>query len=68
VTADLDTLLIALYVLIDDHVTSPTRRRPGHPKRLADRRAGLSGSGPGPARRPFRSTTGCGWAGSGIFP
>jgi hypothetical protein len=36
VTADLDTLLIALYVLIDDHVIPPTRRRPGRPKRLSD--------------------------------
>src|SRR4051812_43108298 len=36
VTADLDTLLIALYVLIDDHVIPHTRRRPGRPKRLCD--------------------------------
>jgi hypothetical protein len=36
VTADLDTLLIALYVLIDDHVIPPARRRPGRPKRLSD--------------------------------
>jgi hypothetical protein len=36
VTADLDTLLIALYVLIDDHVVPHTRRRPGRPKRLSD--------------------------------
>ena len=35
-TADLDTLLIALYVLIDDHVIPPTQRRPGRPKRLSD--------------------------------
>jgi hypothetical protein len=36
VTADLDTLLTALYVLIDDHVIEPGRRRPGHPKKLSD--------------------------------
>jgi hypothetical protein len=36
VTADLDTLLTALYVLIDDHVIEPGRPRPGHPKRLSD--------------------------------
>jgi Transposase DDE domain len=36
VTADLDTLLTALYVLIDDHVIPPQRPRPGHPKRLSD--------------------------------
>ena len=35
-TADLDTLLTALYVLVDDHVLEPGRRRPGHPKKLAD--------------------------------
>src|SRR6201981_190829 len=36
VTADLDTLLTALYVLIDDHVISSGRCRPGHPKKLSD--------------------------------
>jgi hypothetical protein len=36
VTADLEALLTALYVLIDDHVLQPGRRRPGHPKRLTD--------------------------------
>jgi hypothetical protein len=36
VTADLDTLLTALYVLIDDHVLEPGRRRRGHPKKLSD--------------------------------
>ncbi len=35
-TADLDTLLTALYVLIDDHVIPAGRRRPGRPKRLSD--------------------------------
>ena len=35
-TNDLDTLLTALYVLIDDHVIPSGRRRPGHPKRLSD--------------------------------
>ena len=35
-TTDLDTLLTALYVLIDDHITGPGRRRPGHPKKLTD--------------------------------
>ena len=35
-TADLDTLLTALYVLIDDHVIEPGQRRPGHPKKLSD--------------------------------
>jgi Transposase DDE domain len=36
VTTDLDTLLTALYVLVDDHVIKPGPRRPGHPKRLSD--------------------------------
>ena len=35
-TNDLDTLLTALYVLIDDHVIPSGTRRPGHPKRLTD--------------------------------
>ncbi len=35
-TTDLDTLLTALYVLVDDHVIPPGPRRPGHPKRLTD--------------------------------
>ena len=35
-TADLDTLLTALYVLIDDHVIPSGQRAPGHPKRLSD--------------------------------
>ena len=33
---DLDTLLTALYVLIDDHVVPSGRCRPGHPKKLSD--------------------------------
>lgn len=34
---DLDTLAIALYVLVDDHVIpAEGRRRPGRPKRLTD--------------------------------
>jgi hypothetical protein len=36
VKTDLDTLLIALYVLIDDHVIPPQQRRPGRPKKLTD--------------------------------
>jgi len=36
VTADLDTLLTALYVLIDDHVICPGQRRPGRPEKLSD--------------------------------
>jgi len=36
VTADLDTLLTALYVLIDDHVIPSGRRGPGRPKKLSD--------------------------------
>jgi hypothetical protein len=36
VTTDLDTLLTALYVLVDDHVIPPAPRRPGHPKQLSD--------------------------------
>lgn len=37
VKTDLDTLLIALYVLVDDHVIpAEQRRRPGRPKRLSD--------------------------------
>ena len=35
-TADLDTLLTALYVLIDDHVIASGQRRRGHPKKLSD--------------------------------
>ena len=35
-TPDLDTLLIALYVEIDDHVIPSGRRLPGQPKRLTD--------------------------------
>jgi hypothetical protein len=36
VTADLDTLLTALYVLIDDHVIPSGPPRPGRPKQLSD--------------------------------
>jgi Transposase DDE domain len=36
VTANLDALLTALYVLIDDHVIPAGRRRPGRPKKLSD--------------------------------
>jgi DDE family transposase len=36
VTADLDTLLTALYVLIDDHIIESGPRRRGRPKRLSD--------------------------------
>jgi hypothetical protein len=35
VTTDLDTLLTARYVLIDDHVMPSGQRRPGHPKKLS---------------------------------
>ena len=35
-TADLDTLLTALYVLIDDHVIPSGQRRAGRPKKLSD--------------------------------
>ena len=34
-TADLEALLTALYVLIDDHVIPPGQRRPGRPKKLS---------------------------------
>jgi hypothetical protein len=36
VTSDLEALLTALYVLIDDHVIPSGPRRPGHPKKLSD--------------------------------
>jgi hypothetical protein len=36
VTTNLDTLLTAPYVLIDDHVIPSGQRRPGHPKKLSD--------------------------------
>jgi hypothetical protein len=36
VKTDLDTLLTALYVFVDDHVIPAERRRPGRPKRLSD--------------------------------
>jgi hypothetical protein len=36
VKTDLDTLLTALYVFVDDHVVPAQRRRPGRPKRLSD--------------------------------
>ena len=35
-TPDLDTLLTALYVEIDDHVIGSGRRRPGGPRQLSD--------------------------------
>ena len=35
-TPDLDALLTALYVEIDDHVIPSGRRRPGQPKKLSD--------------------------------
>lgn len=35
-TNDLDTLLTALYVYIDDHVVEAHRRTPGRPKKLTD--------------------------------
>lgn len=35
-TPDLDTLLTAPYVEIDDHVIPSGRRQPGGPKRLSD--------------------------------
>jgi hypothetical protein len=36
VTADLEALLTALYVLIDDYVIISGRRRPGRPKKLSE--------------------------------
>jgi len=36
VTTDLDTLLTALYVFCDDHLTAPECRRPGRRKKLSD--------------------------------
>ena len=36
VTVDLEALLTALYVLIDDHVIPSGPRRPGYPKKLSD--------------------------------
>jgi len=36
VTANLEALLTAPYVLIDDHVIPSGPRRPGHPKKLSD--------------------------------
>ncbi|MGW0432021.1 IS982 family transposase, partial [Micromonospora sp. NPDC003197] len=33
-TADINTLLTALYVFVDDHLV-PRRRRPGRPQRLS---------------------------------
>ncbi len=33
---DLNTLLTALYVFVDDHVIPAEQRRPGRPKRLSD--------------------------------
>jgi hypothetical protein len=36
VDTDLDTLLIDLYVLVDDGVVPPEQPRPGRPKRLSD--------------------------------
>ena len=35
-TANLEALLTALYVLIDDHVIPSGQRRPGRPKKLSD--------------------------------
>jgi hypothetical protein len=36
VKTDLNTLLTALYVFVDDHVIPAEQRRPGRPKRLSD--------------------------------
>jgi hypothetical protein len=36
VETDLDALLIALYVLVDDHVVPPHRRLPGRPKQSSE--------------------------------
>jgi hypothetical protein len=36
VTTNLDALLTEPYVIIDDRVVAPERRRPGRPKRLTD--------------------------------
>jgi hypothetical protein len=36
VKTDLDTLLTALYVFVDDHVIGARQRRPGQPKKLTD--------------------------------
>jgi hypothetical protein len=36
VTTNLDALLTELYVIVDDHLIAPERRRPGRPKRLTD--------------------------------
>jgi hypothetical protein len=36
VTPDLDTVLIALYVAIGDHVIPSGQHRPGQPKRLSN--------------------------------
>jgi hypothetical protein len=36
VTTDLDTLLTALYVFCDDHLTPAERKRPGRRKKLSD--------------------------------
>src|SRR5215813_5452079 len=36
VTANLEALLTALYVLIDDHVIPSGQRKPGRPKKLSD--------------------------------
>jgi len=36
VKTDLNTLLTALYVFVDDHVIPAGQRRPGRPKRLSD--------------------------------
>jgi hypothetical protein len=36
VKTNLDALLTALYVFIDDHVVGPRRRRPGRPQKLSD--------------------------------
>src|SRR5450759_3389855 len=47
-TEDLDTLLTALYVEIDDHVAPPRQGR-GRRPRLADAELGVSGRGPGAA-------------------
>jgi hypothetical protein len=54
VTADVDTLLVALYVFVDDHVVSASRRRLGRPKRLSDGRlaASFSAAAVVTAKRP----------------
>jgi len=52
VTADLEALLTALYVLINDHVIPSGERGPARPKKLSGAELACLAAGAGPVGRP----------------